>query len=220
MIKYASVVSDTNIQAITGLFFDSFATSKYKKGETIISAEDKLSGVYYLKRGFVRMNLFYEDGSELTLNILKPGSVFPMMWAVGEIENSYFFQAITDVVLHKIPKDKLLEHLNDHPEAMMYYLKKILSGMDGLIKTMPHFLYGNSRERVLAVIDVLSKRFGKKEKTGILVNIRLTHQEIANLAGLTRETTSLILKSLEREKIFSYRRRLFFLKSGRNGNFT
>jgi len=187
-----------------GDFFDKFPISNYKKGETIIRSDDEPAGVYYLKEGFVKMNSIFENGSELTLNIFKPKSFFPMTWAIGDIKNTYYFLAMANSTVHKAPKNKVVEFLKENPDILFDLTKRILIGLDGLLTNVSHLLFGSAQNRVASAILISAKRFGDKKVDGkITINLNLTHQDIANLAGLTRETTSIAIGQLEKAGILS-----------------
>ena len=195
-------------------FFSRFQEVKFKKKETIIRADDNPAGVYYIKTGFVKMNSIFENGSELTLNIFKPGSFFPMVWAIGEVENSYFYQTMSDIVAYKAPRDEVVNFINQQPDILYDLMKRILIGMDGLFTNVQHLLYGNSYNRVASAVFIFAKRFGQKiGKDGVLIILPLTHQDIANMAGLTRETTSIALGQLKKRRIIIQSRHNLFVKS-------
>jgi CRP-like cAMP-binding protein len=186
-------------------FFSDGKIIEYKKNEMILRPEDIPQGIFYLEKGFVRMSTILEDGRELTLNIFKPGTYFSMFWAIADIENAYFFQAITDVVVKRIPKEKTIPFLKENPEILFDLTKRILSGMNGLLKNMEYLLSGHAEKRIAAVLILSAKRFGIKKGGGkIEIELPLTHQDIANLSGLTRETTSLELEKLKKQKLIRY----------------
>jgi CRP/FNR family transcriptional regulator len=73
---------------------------------------------------------------------------------------------------------------------------------------------GNARIKVTTVILTCAKRFGKKQKNGdLVIQILLTHKNIASLSGLTRETTTLEIEKLKKEKIITYKNRLLVIKN-------
>lgn len=193
-------------------FFEKFAAIKYRKNETIIHAQDQPNGVYYIKSGYVRMTTFFPEGNQLTLNIFKPESYFPMIWAIADQPTNYYFQAITDVSLHRAPKSEFLSLIQNHPEELFKLTKRILIGLDGFIYNSQHLLFGDAYHRVLSALIVFAKRFGEKDHGNkIIINLPITHQEIANLAGLTRETTTIFLNKLKEEELISYSRHIFTL---------
>lgn len=180
-------------------FFSKQKLLSYKKGEVIIREDDEPSGVYYLSQGFVRLGATMINGGELTFNIFKPGSFFPMMWAIGETTNAYFCQALSDVKIYRAPKPEVVSFIKENPDILFDLTKRILIGMDGLLKNLQHVMFGGSESRVAAVILMLAKRFGEeKAEEWVIIGMELTHQDIALLAGVTRETTSIAMKQLER----------------------
>lgn len=195
-------------------FFSQFKSIKYKKGETILRAEDVPQGASQILSGYVKMNSLLADGRELTLNIFKPGSFFPMMWAISNMENSYFFYAMTDVELRRAPKDSLVDFIKKNPDVLFDLTNRILIGLNGLITNFEHIISDNAYSRVISALFILAKRFGEKTgKNNIVIGLPLTHSDIANIAAITRETASIAIKKIERKKIISKQGRLFRIDS-------
>ncbi|MBI4096504.1 MAG: Crp/Fnr family transcriptional regulator [Candidatus Levybacteria bacterium] len=206
---------DKNIQQKVDNFFSKFKVLTYKKGENVIRGEDTPRGVCYVKSGYVKMNLIMEDGRELTVNIFKAGSYFPMIWAINNIPNIYFYQAMSEVQLQRAPKEELLIFLKENPDVLFELFSRILTGLNALIINIGHVLSGNAYSRIISVLVILAKRFG--EKTGkdgyIIIKLPLTHQDIANIAVITRETVSIIIKQIERKKIIGRQGKFLVIKS-------
>ena len=191
-------------------FFAKYKSTTFKKKSAIIILADEPDGVYFLREGYVKMNTILANGNELILNIYKPGSFFPMFWALGEVPNNYGFEAITNVKLYKAPRKEVVNYLKENPEVSFDLTKRILAGVDGLLTNYNHLLVGNSNSRVASALLIASKRFGvptQDEKT--LINLKLTHQDIANLAGISRETASIAIEGLLKRKIIEQRKRSF-----------
>jgi CRP/FNR family cyclic AMP-dependent transcriptional regulator len=183
-------------------YFAQYKLLTFTKGSTIIFSEDEPGGVYYLRKGYIKMNTITADGNELTLNIYKPGSFFPMFWALGDIPNQYTFQAMTNVSLNKSLKIEFNEFLQSKPTILFDLTKRIMRGNDALINNLTHFLVGNAEQRVAATLLMVAKRFGEDpNKDGVAISLSLTHQDIANLAGITRETTTVVMGRLVKQKI-------------------
>lgn len=60
-------------------FFAGFKKLSFKKSETILRADDEPRGVFYLKKGYVKLYSLSKDAQELTLIIFKAGDFFPIM---------------------------------------------------------------------------------------------------------------------------------------------
>jgi len=197
-------------------FFSSSKTITYKKGETILRPEDKPQGAYFIKEGFVKLNTIFENGRELTLNIFKPGTYFPMMWAIGEIPNSYYYQAQTNTLIHRVPKQDVLAFLKNNPDVLFELTRRILVGLDGVLTNIEYMLCGNSYIRVVGAIYLTANRFGERTDGGkITMNLPLTHQDIANIAGISRETASIAINKLEKKNIIFRKNHLIVITSMR-----
>lgn len=179
----------------------------FEKGSAIIRAGEEPSGAFFLKKGHVKMSYIFENGIEIIFNIFKPGSLFPIIWVVGEVENSYHYQAMTDIEVFKSSKAEVIKLLDKNPDILFELTKRIVIGFDGLLLNMRYILFGNSLLRVSSAIYIMVKRFGKKKAGGkFLVEIKLTHQDIASLSGISRETASIAIKKLERNGIITQKR--------------
>lgn len=185
------------------LFFSQFRRLYYKRRQMIIRADDIPSGVYYLRKGYIRVYSLSESGEELTLIILKPGDAFPLIWAINDSLNTQYCEAMTPIELLRSPREKFLEFLNDNPDILQELTSKILVRFEGLLERMDYLVFGNAYQKVASILVICAERFGKQNNKGILIKVPLTHRDIASLIGLTRETTSLEIKKLENSKIIN-----------------
>ena len=99
-------------------FYKQFTIREYKKGETLIRADDDPQGIFCLKKGYVRQYTISKAGLELTLHILKPTSYFPMVWAVNGTPNVYYFEALTPVEVGRAPRDQVVDFIKDKPTVI------------------------------------------------------------------------------------------------------
>ncbi|EKD57126.1 MAG: hypothetical protein ACD_57C00401G0006 [uncultured bacterium] len=187
-------------------FFIQFNRAQaYKKGEMILRAQEEPKEVYFLKKGFVRLYLIALTGREITFNIYKPGTYFPMIWAIGNLPNFYFFESLTDTVVYTAPREKLLELVKNNPKLLFALTKRTYIGLDGIVRLTQALLTENARGKLISVLLVLGRRFGRKETNGdLVIRLPLTHRILASLANLSRETTSLALEKLQKEKVLTF----------------
>lgn len=143
------------------------------------------------------MDANFENGMEVTFNIFKPGSFFPMPWAIAEIENSYSFVSMGPSELWRAPKEDFLIYLKSNPEITFDLTRRLLVGINGVLIGMKNVIKGSAREKVAWAILMLVKR---------KINLKFTHQDIARIAVVTRETASVEIKKLEKEGIISFKK--------------
>lgn len=194
-------------------FFASYKLIRYKKGETILRAEEEPTGVFYLQEGYVRVYSLSDEGKELTLIIFKPQDFFPMVWAINSSSNLYYVEALTPAKVYKASREEFIKFLKINPEVLFELTNKILIRLSGLLRRMESLVFGNAATKVAAIMQICAERFGKSSTKGTLIQVPLIHKEIANLIGMSRETVSLEIKGLEKEGIISRQGRLFIIKN-------
>ena len=193
-------------------FFKEGRPIKYKAKETIIRADDEPSGVYYLVEGFVKIYSLTQDGKELIYNIYRLGSYFPAAWLLAEERNTRFFEALTPVTVFRVSKKEVLEFLQKNPDALMELIKRISTGLVYLTHQTEVLVYGTALNKVSFVLLQLALRFGKKyARNKVQIIFPLTHQLISGLAGLARETVTLVIDQLKKNGVIFYLKRSSFV---------
>lgn len=185
-------------------FYGKFKSRRYKKGETLIRADDNPQGIFYLKKGYVRQYTISKSGSELTLHILKPISYFPMVWAINGTPNIYYFEAITPVEAGRAPRVEVVEFIKDKPELIFKLMSELLEEYGETLTRIEHLVFSDAYRRVLSVFIYLAKHFGEDVKGKRVVKHRFTHQDIATLVGVARETASNEINKLEKKGLVKY----------------
>lgn len=183
-------------------FFAAYPQISVKKGAYLKPIDTKPEGVFLLKQGVVRCFAFSKEGAELTINMFKPISFFPVGWAINHSDDNYAYQAMTDVKVCLAPQKEFEVFLKNNPDVVYDLLRRIYKGLDGYFLRMEALLTTSPYFRTVVQLAICTRRFGvledKKYKVGI------THAHLASLAGLSRETVTREMKKLIRQKIVSY----------------
>ena len=185
-----------------------------KRRQPIYLPGDASNTVYLLKAGRVKLSRVSEDGKELTLAIMEPGEVFGEMETLEEIPRDTLAEALDDVSLCIIKRRDFEEMLKRDPNTsirltklMGLRLKKIESRIENLVfKDVP--------ARLAQFLLQLSEEIGTREPRGTLIGAKITHQEMANLIGSTRETVSATIGEFKRQGFLDLiQRRVLILDS-------
>ncbi len=193
-------------------FFSQFKKLSFKKGETILRAAEEPRGVLYIKTGYVRLYSLSKHAQELTLIIFKPEDFFPVMWAVNGTPNNYYVEAMTAVELYQAPREEFLKRIKDC-ELLLEIHSRILARFGGLLTRMEHAIFGNAYSKVASIIVIFVERHGLQDKKGIFVHLPVTHQDIAKLLGIARETVSIEMKKMQKKGLIEYRGRHLIVKN-------
>jgi CRP-like cAMP-binding protein len=179
-------------------FFRKFKLIKYNKKALIYVNGENEANMYYLKTGFLRVFRISEDGDEFTYAILKSGDLFPLTYWINTSDiNQYFFEAITNLQIYKSSKSIFLSFIKSNPDVLYNITNNILMKFDGVLYRIENLIFNNAYIKTAKILMSCAIKFGKRKNNGnILITIPLTHHDIASMAGITRETTSLELKKL------------------------
>ncbi len=192
-----------------------FATSRpifYKKGQIVLRIGETGSA-FYVKNGYIKDSSVSSDGREFTLFIFKPGDLFSYNWIYNKIPNVHSFKAMTDCVVYEKTRENLLLFLEENPDVQFMISQNIVIRLRGLMQRIEHMAFGTASQKVSSIFAILAERFGKIGPKGISISLTLTQQDISELIGISRETTSIEIKKLMNEGLVKRASRNYIVKS-------
>lgn len=187
-------------------FFAQYKNIAYKKESTIIQPEDSILVINYLKKGLVKQYIETKDGGEIIINIFRPGSFFPVIIPIAQVENDCYFETIGQVEIFRAPTEDVLKFLKSDPEVLFDLTKRFAQGLNGLTKRIEELTSGGAPEKITSLLTYLASRYGEKIDHGTIITLPVTHQDIASWTGLTRETVSRHIEKLAKTGKLSYRK--------------
>lgn len=182
-------------------FFSQFKAFSFKTDDILIKSGQQITHIFYLKSGVIKQTATSPDGQELVLTMYKNGAFFPLIWAVKEAEVPHDFRAVTNGHGWSAPKQDVIAFLKNTPEVTYSLTLRLLSGLEGLSRKAEYALLANAHLRICESLVTLAYRFGKKDGTALAISFPLTHQELAEMTGLTRETVTRELKGLKEKQL-------------------
>lgn len=195
-------------------FFKKQTLTHYKRAEVILRAGDTPSGVYFLKRGYVRMYLLSNQGDVLMFHVFRPGAFFPMTWVVNDTPNSYYFDALGPVEIYRAPKAEFQAFLRRSPKVLEEFNRRILAGLSGLLRRMEMLMVDEAYPKTVKLLLYFADQFGEREgDDSVTLPIQVTHKDIASWIGTTRETASLQMEILKKQELVLYKRRAILVPS-------
>ena len=195
-------------------FISQFKSHQYKKGEFILRGGDMPQGVNFLQSGFAKLSSVSAEGKELTFVIYKAGDFFPVVWSFfGKRASIYSYEAITPATIIRVPRQMFINFLESNTDVFMEVTKHIIRRFQESLRTMEFLAFGNSRAKVASVLLRMSRSFGEEKKNGLEIQVPLTHRDIANIVGVTRETVSIEMKKFEKEGFISNHSKLITIRN-------
>ncbi len=187
-------------------FFAPAPEKTFRKGSILISPEDKVENIYYLASGNVKMTVLNSNGEDITIHVFRPGAFFPMMLAISNSPNRFYFQALTKIKVKISPSDKVVGFLKKEQMPLYDLTVRFAKGLDGLSARLESLLGEKALNRIVSLLLYLADKFGKDSHEGRKIDLPLSHQNIASWTGLERETVSRQMKTLSDKGLVRYKR--------------
>lgn len=199
------------------IFLQQFRTKRFKKGELILNQGDAPSRGFVLKSGVVKVYNLTRQGEEKPIGFDVVDDIFPVAWVFGKVSRAqYYYEAFDACEVYCVPPDHLLNYLQTHSGAMTYAMDRLVQRVMGCQMRINALERSKASCKVVNVIHFLCLRFGEEiREDTVKLTIPLTQQDIANLTGLTRETTGLELKKLSQKDILTCRRRRYIVRTNK-----
>lgn len=194
-------------------YFEKYKLQKFKKGEIIFRPGDEFPGICYIKSGYVRLYTVGKDGQEVTIQLFKPVFYLSLIRAISKFDSKYFFEAISPVEMWIAPREEAMEFMKSNEEIVNEVTKDVLGGFMNLISDIEYLISGNAYNKVARVIHSLATRHGEQKGSDLVVKFNTPHRVIASMTGLTRETVTLQILKLEKEKIVANKGKLLYVKN-------
>ncbi|KUP04892.1 cAMP-binding protein [Bacillus coahuilensis p1.1.43] len=172
-----------------------------KKGTFISSPSAPLSALFLLKFGQVRLYRMNSTGKQFTVDILTDGNVFGETSSLTLTDNDLYIEAMTDCYLCVLGKKDFEELLERNPTIALKFISILSQRLTELYSLTEKIALADVKYRILYLLVKLSEKTGIRKKDWQSIKLRLTHQDIANMVGSSRETTSSIMSQLKKEGV-------------------
>lgn len=193
-------------------FFAQFPTQKFAKNSIFFKPGDKIENVYFNKSGFGRAYTKSNFG-ENTLNVFKPLFMISVMHYFTRSRNDLYFQALTPAEAYVVPKEDFKKFLVQNPEMETIIMDYFFSSILRYLSNQGNLINGTAINKVASVLLQLVHDYGDIKNDVVVVNFPATHRIVANIVGLTRETTSVQMSKLQKLGIISTKRAQFQVKN-------
>ncbi len=179
---------------------DKMVVKQFKKNETILFEEDTNEYMYIILLGKVKVVRTTEDGKEIILAMHKSGSFFGEMSLIDGKTTPASVIATDDSLLAIIAKKDFFAIIFHQNKITKNLLKILCSRLRKCWDTIQLLNFNNASQRTKMLFLMLVDEYGEKRAEGMVLNIKLTHQDISDMTGLTRETVTRVIDKLQKNK--------------------
>lgn len=166
---------------------------RFTKRSILMYEGDHSDALFIIKEGSVAVTRMSSEGKETILSILKEGDVFGEMGVIDEAPRSATVTLLRDGVVLVLQRDDFFALLEKRPQLNRAVISALVARLRATNQATQLRSHLNVKARVADLLLMLADNFGEPAANGRRLNIKLTHQQLANMVGTTRETMNRML---------------------------
>ncbi|MEA3319553.1 MAG: Crp/Fnr family transcriptional regulator [Bacillota bacterium] len=176
-----------------------------KKGSIIISPDKHIQALFFLKEGQVRLYRMNQMGKQFTVDILTSGNIFGETSTLSLTDDQIYAEAMIDTYLCIMGVEEFEEFIVKNQTIAIKLINILSNRLKEVYSLSEKIALSDVKYRIVYLLLKLSEKTGKRKKEWQTINMKLTHADIANMIGSTRETTSAIISQLKKEGLIKKR---------------
>lgn len=172
--------------------------ARYGKNQFIFQEGDPAEYLYIVKEGAVKCVKCGSNGKDVTLKILMPGDLFCCEAAMLDgAPHPGCARPMGEASVLKLSKTAYLDLLKRNPDAALAVIKYLGRRLNEAQENAKTLALDRAEQRLASLLVTLAERTGVPDRDGIRLSVRLTRQDLADMTGMTVETTIRILSRLK-----------------------
>jgi CRP-like cAMP-binding protein len=182
---------------------ESFHTFDYAEGDTIYFSGDPAGHLYVIASGQVRLTQHSEAGKDVLLDVLKPGDFFGSLTPGGDEPYAETAQAQSAACIMAITAADFRALMTTYPRIAPTILDLTAGRLQMARETVRQLTAFSTEQRIAAVLVHLAEKLGDQQTDGLLIQTRLSREDLAQMTGATPETVSRIMAQLQKDGLIS-----------------
>jgi CRP/FNR family transcriptional regulator, cyclic AMP receptor protein len=185
----------------------------FDRGSFVFMEGDNGDQFYIIISGLVEISRF-ENGRKFVLSTLQEGDFFGEMalFEEGEVRSANA-EVLEKTSLLSINRHDLLNFLESYPSVSYQLITTLIKRLRNTNEQIHDITFFDVRSRIYKKILSLGKEYGVILNDEVMINMRLTHQQIADMVGCTREMMTKVLKELQEESVIDIVKKKIIIKN-------
>jgi CRP/FNR family transcriptional regulator, cyclic AMP receptor protein len=178
-----------------------YATA-YPKGAVLFVEGQTPRGIFVLCKGRVKLSICSTDGKTLILKIAKPGEVLGLSATIGGKVYELTAETVDPCQVNFVKREDFLHFLKEHSEACLRVAEQLSDKYNSACREIRALgLSHSAAEKLAKLLLEWTTRNGEGVKSEPRLKMALTHEEIAQMIGTSRETVTRLFADLKRRQI-------------------
>jgi CRP-like cAMP-binding protein len=195
--SFFSSVSEATQKEISRLFTE----EKYQRDDYIFFEGDPPEWFHIIKEGKVKLVKHSDTGKDVILQIFAPGDMFGEVSLFDHNPYPTSAQAMEPCTILKLSRKDFLLFFGRHPFVATEMIMELGRQLREAHATIKSLAVDRVEQRIANILLKLADRLGSREGGGIMLNLSLTRQDLADIAGTTVETTIRVMSRFTKSKI-------------------
>src|SRR5579863_774648 len=200
----------TKLRSLSWLSDEQFArlaasasTLKVRRDQAIFMEGEASSRVYVLLSGVAKL-CYVNRAQRVLVGFVGPGEVFGLSSLLPQTTRPFRCEAYSDCVVAMVKPEIFVDTVLGVPlERLSIILDATVGRWWGMLVRYANFVGLGLRERLAGALLELAEKFGVRDSRGTLLTIKLTHADLAELVGASRQRTTEQLNDFEREGVIA-----------------
>lgn len=184
---------------------------RFRRSDTIFQREDDGQALFIVESGGVRVYIPSPQGNDLTLAVFGPGDFFGEMSLLDGQPRSASAAATVDTVVHTLERSDFIAVLTSRPQAALSVLEVVSRRLRNASEKASDLAFLDVGGRLAKRLLELGASYGRATANGILIDLAITQEELANMIGVTRESVNRNLGEFKREGLIASQGRKFLI---------
>jgi CRP/FNR family cyclic AMP-dependent transcriptional regulator len=178
-----------------------FVVRSYRKNQIVFLEEDTGNYMYIVLAGKVKITKSSPGGKESLLAIHRPGDFFGEMALLDGKTSPATVSAIEDCKIIIITAADFNHLLMQNEKVVRQIIQVLCARLRQVWAQIQSLSYSNADARIRSGILQLARKHGVPDARGIIIDLKITHQELAEMVGTSRETVTRTLARLQKQGI-------------------
>lgn len=198
LLRKCDVLADISAEILSQLL-PNVKVGTFRPRQVIYLPGDRAQGVHFLSSGRIKISKVTRDGKELTLAYRSEGDFFgePCLLEGGPREE--MAEAMDPSLTVEVDRELLDQLLRTNGLAAYRFTRALIARRKDLETRVEQLIFKDVGSKLAELLLNLGTEHGIADTRGTVVGLKITHQEMANLIGSTRETVSLTLSQFKRK---------------------
>lgn len=185
----------------------------YRKGMFIFMESEPGDALYFVQKGRIKLTKTLADGREHILHFVGEGQIFAEVLLFDDGPYPATAEVTSDSIVGIIRNKDLDGFLRTHPETTLKILKVMSRRLRKAQMQIRDLALKDTFGRLMSTLVKLANEYGTETDDGLLIELSLSQQELANMIGASRETVSRSLNDLKKQNVIEFDRQSILVKN-------